>query len=802
MHEEQVVQNVVLEGDDLASVAAQYARDLILLLDAAGIILWASPSSHSLLGYEPEAMVRRPAEDFIHPDDREKHREIHRQRIKEQVSKTIELRLLRVDGSTLEVENAGAPVVSSSGLVDRLVVTARDITDRKTLERRMRVVIDQLPANVWTTDRDLTITSSAGGGLNMVGVRPDEMVGVPLSRYLENDERRDKAIENHLRALHGEHLSYETRFRDRDLHVRMHPLRDDQGEIIGTIGISFDVTELRRAERRYRLLFERNVAGVFRSTVSGRLLECNRAFARMFGYASPAEMVGIHTPSLYFDGTNRHELISRIRQRGEAVNFEVQMQRKDGQPLWLLLNEFMTMPEDVGEETLEGTAIDITDRKLAEEQLEYQAYHDALTDLPNRFLFNDRLVLALAQARRHTRAVAVLFLDLDRFKVINDTMAHSAGDELLRAVAARLLDCLRAEDTVARVGGDEFLFILSDIDPATAAASAAKVAEKVLDGIRHPFVVQGRELFVTGSVGIAIAPHDGENIEALVKNADGAMYRAKEVGRNNYQFHTPLAQRRAEMRLTLESALRRAIGRDELFLVYQPIAEIATNRITAFEALLRWRRPGTGVLEPKHFIPLAEEIGAIVPIGEWVFRTACRQLHIWQSGGAPDLRLSINLSPRQFYDERLTRMVEEVLAETHVEARSLDLEVTESLSIRDSDLTIGRLSHFRSMGVGVALDDFGTGYSSLGQLRFLPITALKIDRSFIADLQERGPEKTIVDAIITMGHALHLRVIAEGVETEGQRAILRQLGCDELQGFVFNAPLPVQEAERLLQSGG
>jgi len=393
----------------------------------------------------------------------------------------------------------------------------------------------------------------------------------------------------------------------------------------------------------------------------------------------------------------------------------------------------------------------------------------------------------------------VLFLDLDHFKLINDSIAHSAGDELLRAVASRLLTCVRAEDTVARIGGDEFVFILPDIEQSSAAAGAAKVAEKLLDSIRHPFIVQGREIFVTASAGIATSPHDGEDIETLVKNADGAMYRAKELGRNNYQFHTPIAQRRAELRLTLETALRRAIGRDELFLLYQPIIDSANNRITAFEALVRWRRPDGSVVEPKDFIPLAEDIGAIVPIGEWVFWTACRQLRIWQSTIAPDLRLSINLSPRQFQDDGLTAMVEAVLAETAVEARSIDLEVTESLSVRDSDLTIGRLAHFRSIGLGVALDDFGTGYSSLGQLRFMPITALKIDRSFISDLRTGSAERTIVDAIITMGHALGLRTIAEGVEREEQRAILRELGCDEIQGFVFSVPLTAEDAAKLLR---
>ena len=395
----------------------------------------------------------------------------------------------------------------------------------------------------------------------------------------------------------------------------------------------------------------------------------------------------------------------------------------------------------------------------------------------------------------------MLFLDLDHFKLINDTMAHSAGDELLRQVAERLTACLRADDTVARLGGDEFVFILPELDRADAAHGAAYVAEKVLAEVRRPFVIQARELFVTASIGIAIAPHDATDVETLVKNADSAMYRAKDLGRNTYQFHTPTAQRRAEVRLTLETALRRAVDRDELFLVYQPQVELATGRISGFETLLRWNRPGVGVVEPKDFIPLAEEIGSIVPIGEWVLATACRQMRKWHEAGHPELRLAVNLSARQFQHEKLTKMVEDVLAETGFDANRLELEITESLSIRDVDLTIGRLSHFRNLGIRASLDDFGTGYSSLGHLRFLPIDSVKIDRSFIVDLRDDGPDRMIVQAIVTMAQSLKLRVVAEGVETEEQRRILTELGCDELQGFVFSRPLCIAEVAKLLGFG-
>ncbi|HSP34651.1 MAG TPA: diguanylate cyclase, partial [Thermoanaerobaculia bacterium] len=492
--------DVAAERDEFASIAAQHARDLIAVLDPDQRILWASPSYRDVLGYEPEAMAGHGASEFIHRDDVARQAEAHRHRMTKRATTIIEVRLLRADGTSLEVESVGVPVLSGEGQVHHVVVTSRDISDRKNLDRRLRLLLEQIPANVWTTDRDLRITSSAGRA-----VSEDFMSG---------------AVDVHERVLRGEPLSFETRWRERDLHVRIHPLRNEHADIVGTIGIALDVTDQRRAERRFKALFERNVAGVFRSTLRGRLIECNEAFAKMCGYELVEEMLKIPTPALYFNESDRQTLISLVRTRGEATNFEVRLRRKDGKPVWLLLNEFVTMSEDVGEETLEGTAVDITARKLAEERIEYQAYHDSLTDLPNRFLLNDRLVLALAQARRHGRAVAVLFLDLDHFKLINDSMAHSAGDELLRSAAARLLTCLRAEDTVARIGGDEFVFILPGIEHTTAPAGAARVAEKLLEALRHPFIVQDRELFVTASIGIAISPHDGEDIETLVKNAD------------------------------------------------------------------------------------------------------------------------------------------------------------------------------------------------------------------------------------------------------------------------------------------
>jgi diguanylate cyclase (GGDEF)-like protein/PAS domain S-box-containing protein len=774
---------------------AEYARDLILILDPDGHVLWASPSHRTLLGVEPASMVGRNCAELIHPDDRPKQRAALAERVRAKQWKAIEVRLLRHDGGFIEVESLGVPIVSDDGAADRIVVIARDITERKAAESRLRAIVDQLPATVWTVDCDLRVTSSLGGGLSPLGFKPDQLVGgrlpdLPLGEHME------KTLEVHRRALTGITLQYETRWGDRDLYLRLQPLTDANGAIAGALGITFDITGQKRAERRYQELFERNLAGVFRSSVSGELLECNEAFARIFGYNTAEEMRGVCTRDLYWDANDRGEVIASLRSRGELRNFELRLRHRTGEIVWTLLNETIVHGESGSEDVLEGTIIDITPRKIAEERMQYQAFHDSLTDLPNRFLFNERLNLVIAQSKRHGRKAAVMFLDLDDFKTINDTMAHTAGDELLRGVAERLSSCLRADDTVARIGGDEFVFIIPEL---AGAAAAARAAERILEEVRRPFMIHDRELFVTASVGIATFPADGDDAETLVKNADSAMYRAKEAGRNQFQFHTPLSQRRAEVRLTLETALRRALEREELFLVYQPQVELATGRIVRFEALLRWKRPELGVIEPADFIPLAEELGTIVPIGEWVLRTACAQLRSWQRAGL-DVGMSINLSPRQFQHDRLTRLVEDVLAETCVDPRGVEIEITESLSIRDSDLTVSRLSYFRSLGMRVALDDFGSGYSSLAHVRFLPIDTVKIDRSFITDLAELPAEQTIVQAIVTMAHALDLRVVAEGVETEAQRDVLAALGCDDIQGYVFSRPVTVDAAEALLRA--
>ncbi|HYC36707.1 MAG TPA: EAL domain-containing protein [Usitatibacter sp.] len=434
------------------------------------------------------------------------------------------------------------------------------------------------------------------------------------------------------------------------------------------------------------------------------------------------------------------------------------------------------------------------ERKRYQEELERQANFDALTGLPNRHLLHDRLRQAVF-AQRNVRSVAVVFMDLDHFKVINDSLGHNFGDEVLRHVGERLESAVREGDTVARLGGDEFVLILND---QTREDMIFRTMRRLIARVSEPVQVGGRELHITASAGISLFPQDGPDVQTLLKNADTAMYRAKSQGRNTFQFFTAEMNELANERLSMEQSLRRAIERDELRLHYQPRVSLATGKVDGVEALVRWEHPERGLIVPDRFIPLAEETGLIVPIGEWVLRRACEQGARWRAAGHPRLVVSVNLSARQLWVGGLTRLVGEVLAQTGM-AGHLELELTESMVMHDVENVIATLQSLRDLGVRLSVDDFGTGYSSLSYLRRLPLNALKIDGSFVRDISATGgPDDGILArAIISLGHSLHLQVVAEGVEYEAQRDFLRDNGCDEMQGYFFAKPLPAAECEAL-----
>ncbi|MEA2462841.1 MAG: hypothetical protein QOJ98_588, partial [Acidobacteriota bacterium] len=711
------------------------------------------------------------------------------------------------DGARVDVLAASSFLRDDAGSPVGVVYVASDFTERKRAEQalrdsehRYRTLFEMNPLPMWVYDiESLAFTAVNDAAVRHYGYSRDEFLRMTIA-----DIRPPEEIPIMLDAVkHIEGRRGPTQFKHRQgdgtiIDVDVTSFEFITGTRRQRLVIAQDITErlsadeeLRRSEARYRLLFERNLAGVYRTAADGSVLDCNDACARILGYPSRDELLAGSARDFYFDHADRQRVVQMLREQKQISNLEQRMRRPDGTTIWVIENVSL-LEGDI----LEGTLIDITDRKRAQEQMEYQAYHDALTGLPNRLLFRDRITVALAHARRHSRVASVMFLDLDQFKLVNDTLGHTVGDRLLQVIGNRLVGCVRAEDTVARMGGDEFTILLADLSERRGAAA---VAQKVLEAIRQPIVIDEHELYVTTSIGIAIFPDDGDDAEAVLKNADRAMYRAKEVGRDNYQYATPARFDAADGRLALERKLRHALERDEFVLHYQPMVEIATGRVVGAEALVRWQDPELGLIPPEEFIPIAEETQLIVPLGAWVLRTAITQMKAWHDAGHAWLRVAVNLSPRQFQDRELVTIVERVLADTGFPAQFLDVEITESTAMQNAELSLSILNRLKEMGVRISIDDFGTGYSSLSYLKRFPIDTVKIDQDFVRDLTT--DDAAIISAVISMARALNLRVIAEGVETEEQLAFLRREQCAEMQGFLYSQPLSPADFEKALRIG-
>jgi diguanylate cyclase (GGDEF)-like protein len=514
-------------------------------------------------------------------------------------------------------------------------------------------------------------------------------------------------------------------------------------------------------------------------------------------YGLPRDQIGgMSLKNFTRDVPRSEDQIRRILREGASENLESVHFHRDGTPIDLLVSS--SVVEYRGETAILSVCRDITESKRAKQEIERLAYHDALTDLPNRARFADRLEIALSQARREGHRLAILFLDLDRFKVVNDSLGHKVGDLLLQKVAIRLSQLIRGGDTLARLGGDEFIILLAKIGHDE---DAARVAQNVLELFKKPFVLGERELFVSASIGISIFPRHGEDREALVKNADIAMYRAKQEGRDNYQFHTSKHTHDAIRRLALETDLRKALDRESFCSHYQPIVDTESGRIVGAEALARWEHPLRGLLRPAEFIPIAEETGLIVPLGARILRDACARMQAWHASGHAGLRLSVNLSARQFHQQDLALQVEAILRETGLTPELLELEITESIAMQNIDASVVALRGLKALGVRITIDDFGTGYSSLSYLKKFPIDTIKIDQAFVQDVSSDSNDAAIVRAAIVMAHELKLNVIAEGVETAEQVAFLRRRRCTEMQGYLFSRPMPADRFGELLAAG-
>jgi diguanylate cyclase (GGDEF)-like protein/PAS domain S-box-containing protein len=540
---------------------------------------------------------------------------------------------------------------------------------------------------------------------------------------------------------------------------------------------------LKQSEAFARSIIDHAVEGILTLDMEGVIRYINPAAEKTFGYMSK-EIIGKNINTIFprltyndFNYFNKEDKASDTNR--EAIGY-----KKDSSavPIELTISKFSVDDE------IHFTIImrDITERKRYEETIKFQAFYDSLTGLPNRALLKERISIEMSHCKQMKQKLAVMFLDLDRFKLINDTLGHDVGDKMLKEIALRLKNCVRQDDTIARIGGDEFVALLPGL---VHEENVVQVASKILEAIRQPILIDNHELYLTISIGIAIYPEDGENDEALLTNADVAMYRAKEDGKNSFQLYTPALNEKALERLALENSLRRALEYNEFVVHYQPKVDGKTEEVVGMEALIRWQHPNWGLVPPLRFIPIAEETGLIKPIGEWVLRTACTHNKSLQNAGFPPLTIAVNLSSRQFELQDLTNVVSKILEETGLAAEYLELEITESIAMQSIDHTLKTISQLREMGVKFSIDDFGTGYSSLSQLNNFSVNKLKIDKSFVEKVDGNKDNSIIASSVLALGKSLELTVVAEGVETEEQVNFFKTNNCDEMQGYFFGKPM-------------
>jgi diguanylate cyclase (GGDEF)-like protein/PAS domain S-box-containing protein len=775
-----------------------------------------NPALCQALGYTRAEMLGRLPTDFADAENQAIFR-AQISRIDSTYQRDYEIALTRKDGSQLPAFFHATTHRGDNGESEQAFAFVSDLSEIKRVEAalkasevRWQFALEGLDQGVWDWDVETGRAYFSPGWKAILGYADDE-VGDDF------EEWRRRVHEDDLARVHA---TLEAHFRgERPIHEVEHRMRCKdgtwkwiltRGKVMDRlpdgrpkrmIGTHADVTEHRMREEKLRqaaAVFESTVEGVLITDARGCITAINRAFTDITGYGE-AEILGKY-PSVMKSG--RHdadfyqamwdELNSRGNWRGEIWN-----KRKSGAiyPQWLTISVVLDEHSQISHYV--GVFSDISSIKRSEEELNRLAYHDVLTGLPNRLLLLDRINHAIRRAGRSGSRFALLFIDLDRFKNINDTLGHQTGDDLLKTVAERIQKRLRAEDTLSRLGGDEFILLMEDT---ANERQAAHLARDLLRLLSQPYHIAGHDIFLSASIGISLHPEDGNDAETLIKHADTAMYRAKEGGRNGYQFYTREQSVAAFQRFSLEAALHRALERNEFELHYQPQVNLDGGRVTAMEALLRWRHPELGLIPPDQFIPVAEDTGLILPIGDWVLETACREAQRCNQLCGEQLAVAVNLSPLELQRGDPVRRVKRVLAETGLAPGQLELEITESSAMRRGEESIAMLHELTALGVKLAIDDFGSGYSNLGYLKRLPVSTLKIDRVFIRDLPDDAEDAAITRAIIALGHSLNLRVLAEGVETPAQREFLRQQGCDMLQGFLVARPMPAADVARLIRA--
>ncbi|WP_459476021.1 sensor domain-containing protein [Pseudomonas sp. No.117] len=824
----------LLERDAFWSNLISATPDTLYTYDVArGELTYESHSLALKLGYPPASFASLGRER-LHPDDAELYARVVSMRpsLSDQPSSSL-LRWQHRNGGWRWFDVREQRLASHpDGTAASVVGLALDVTDMvrasdrlRDSENRYRQLAESISDVILTTDAQLV--------LNYISPSVEELLGYPVadleqrtladlvvhSRQLQEvrrtlqrllrslddpralaDLRRERFAPLVLDCLHAQGHTLQ-------IEMRLKPLWDDHERFAGLLGICRDISAQRRTEKDMRMaatVFDHSAGAILVTDPAGYIVRVNRTFTRITGFA-PEEVFDQQPMMLCADRQEANQLQHVMQQlrTGDSWEGELWQRRQDNEPYPSWVGITAIRDDDGDLMSYVCFFVDISERKASERRIHRLAYYDALTLLPNRTLFQDRLHNALQQSRHNASWVVLMFLDLDRFKPINDSLGHAAGDRLLKEVAMRLTACVGTEDSVARMGGDEFTLLLSGLETREVAlAQAIRVGEQILTQLSEAFVLEGREFFVSASIGIALSPQDGHELSQLMKNADTAMYHAKEMGKNNFQFYQAEMNARALERLELEADLRHALLQGEFRLHYQPQYRCDTRRLTGVEALLRWEHPVRGHVSPAEFIPVLEEIGLVVQVGDWVIREACRQMREWHAAKVRIPKVSVNLSARQFSDGQLGQRIAQILAETGLAPACLELELTESILMRDVGEALQLLGELKGLGLCIAVDDFGTGYSSLNYLKQFPIDILKIDRSFVDGLPHGEQDAQIARAIIAMAHSLNLSVIAEGVEETAQLDFLCAHGCDEVQGFLFDRPLPPDQLRQRLEHQG
>jgi diguanylate cyclase (GGDEF)-like protein/PAS domain S-box-containing protein len=796
-------------------------------LDLKGNFIFFNDAISKMHGYRNIELLKLNYRDIMDKENAAKiYEKYHKVFTTGKPEKGFEYEIITKKGQRRNLETSVSLITNTSGRSIGFRGIVRDRTQHKQAEyqkeaalealrqseEKYRSILENIEEGFFEVDLAGNFTFFNNSTCVLLGYSRDEMMGMNYREYTDKETAKEvfrifnNIYETGVSVRQFDWLIVRKNGAKRYVEASVSLKKDSSGNPTVFQGFTHDITErrqaqeaLRQSEEKYRSILENIQEAYFEVDLSGSFTFFNDSLCRMTG-CSREELQGTSYSNFSDEENSKKvfQVFNNVYTTGQPTEgFDWSIIRRDGTNRFIAASVSLIKDSAGHRAGFKGVIRDITERKRIEQELNFMANHDALTGLPNRLMFNQLLNQAIQSTKRHKKQLAIFFIDLDRFKIINDTLGHEAGDQLLQEIARRFKETLRAVDVVGRFGGDEFVILIEDFTDKT---QVENVAHKILSAAIKPMVIVGEECRVTASIGISVYPEHGHDEQSLMKNADIAMYFAKEEGKNNYQFYNKDIKAQSNERLSIETNLRRALERGELYLDYQARLDFNTNEITGVEALLRWNNQYLGQVTPTQFIPVAEETGLIVPIGRWVLKTACLQNVTWQKQGLPPVCIAVNLSLRQLLDESLLEDIRTALKESGLAPNLLELEITESMVMHNPSKLIALLTKIKEMGLKLAIDDFGTGYSSLAQIKHFPIDTLKVDRSFIRNLPQDSEDKAIIEAIITMGKTLSLKVVAEGVETLEQENYLREQICDEMQGFYFSKPVGADKFADLLRT--